>query len=188
MAPWNYNGTEEKTVAGLDWVLVVVRDKEDPTQVVAQKAVLLKNNGSLINADGGTQITFNDVIPDRYFVSVHHKSHLAVLSAQTYELLSTSVSGDGPFGDLDLSRPNQVMGDNQLKQVSNNPIKYALRAGDYNQDGSINNLDLSLWAQNGAALNQYLAIDADGNAVVNNQDYNLSKRNEGVNGVPELNN
>ena len=190
VAPWNYNGDEQIATAKdglIDWVLLVVRDKADPNTIITQKAVLLKEDGTLVDAIGNDLISFDSIYADRYYISIHQKSHLAILSS-TPLLFISNQADVASITEFVIDDETKVLGDQQLAQLSSNPLKYGLKAGDFNQDGSINNLDLDLWAQNGAVLNQYLSIDADGNAIVNNKDYNFSKRNQGQEAVESLRN
>ena len=61
-APWNYNGgetlTSGSTSSYVDWVLVELRNSSNPTQVVARRAAILKNDGTLLNTDGTTGVSF----------------------------------------------------------------------------------------------------------------------------------
>jgi len=50
---------------------------------------------------------------------------------------------------------------------------YVMIPGDFDGNAVINNLDYNLWYSSNSAINQYLKWDADGNAVINNLDYNL---------------
>ena len=61
-----------------------------------------------------------------------------------------------------------------------------LYAGDYDGNAIINNLDFNQWKQNAAAINQYLNTDGDANGVNNNLDFNLWRRNGSQIGTLEL--
>lgn len=171
-APWNYAGTESVVVFPAnvtDWILVVARDNAGV--IKAQKAAFLTNDGNLIAPDGGT-LTFADL--SDFYVSFHHKSHLAVMSNKAVvsnELIDFTTA------------ENIARGTKQLKLMG---TKYVLFAGDYDGNGINNNLDYNLWRANRAAVNQYLAIDGNGDGVVNNLDYNLWKRNAAKIGSTEI--
>ncbi len=61
-----------------------------------------------------------------------------------------------------------------------------LYVGDYDGNAIINNLDFNQWKLNAAAINQYLNTDGDANGVNNNLDYNLWRRNGSQIGTLEL--
>lgn len=64
----------------VDWVLIELRDKNDSTKVLAQKAALLQCDGDVVDVDGVSSVRFQ-VIADEYFVAVHHRNHLAIMTA-----------------------------------------------------------------------------------------------------------
>ncbi|TDH20811.1 hypothetical protein EXU57_20665 [Segetibacter sp. 3557_3] len=87
--PFNYRGTE---LAGshlfvsnpdiIDWVLIEIRTASNPLTVVARKAALLKQDGTIISSDSAaTKITFEGIAPGSYYVSIRHRNHLGIRSA-----------------------------------------------------------------------------------------------------------
>lgn len=51
--------------------------------------------------------------------------------------------------------------------------QYALFAGDFDGNAIINNLDYNIWVTDNAAVNVFRFWDVDGNGIINNLDYNL---------------
>ena len=126
-----------------------------------QVAGFININGELVGVDGSLGIPVSNT--NTYF-SIHHKSHLAVMSATSYS------GGVYDFtSDLSLTIGN----DQQIKQGNH----YMMYAGDFDCNGIINSLDFNEWKQNGASLNQYLNVDGDANSIINSLDYNLWVRN-----------
>jgi len=161
--PWLYNGQESaQTIPNsiLDWVLVITRDGNGLP--LESYACFINTNGELVGLDGQLGIPVEQ--SSSYF-SIHHKSHLAVMSATPYA---------GGVYDFTTSA-SQAMGNAQLKEQNG---KYVLYCGDYDGNGNINAADFNNWASNSAVLNQYLFIDGDGNGVINATDYNLWVRNK----------
>ena len=85
-APWNYAGTESAFITSnsdiVDWVLIELRTGPSPsaaTNVVATKAALLKSNGTIVDADGVTNLNF-DVAPGNYYIVIYHRNHLPIMS------------------------------------------------------------------------------------------------------------
>lgn len=65
--------------AVVDWVLVELRNKIDPTQVVATKSALLQRDGDIIGVDGYPRILFNVPVAE-YHIAVRHRNHLGVMT------------------------------------------------------------------------------------------------------------
>ena len=161
-APWLYTGSESTTSIPLDvvdWILLVTRSADG--QILEQVAGFVNINGELVGVDGILGISVSNT--NTYF-SIHHKSHLAIMSATAYS------GGVYDFTtDLSLTMGN----DQQIKQGNH----YMMYAGDFDCNGIINSLDFNKWKQNGASLNQYLNVDGDANSIINSLDYNLWARN-----------
>ena len=163
-SPWNYMGNESVLAIPkgvVDWILINTRDAAGNT--LNQAAGFVTQSGDLMSTDGTLGIPITDAIGKSF--SIHHRSHLAVLSASPY---------NGGVYDFTTST-SQAMGNNQLKLVQG---KYMLYGGDYDALGIINNLDYNNWRIQGAFLDQYLSVDGDGNGIINNVDYNLWIKNK----------
>lgn len=163
--PYNYAGAENNNNIGtdiVDWVLVELRDPNNETIVVAQKAGLINLAGSLRSASGTGPIMFDNAPAGDYLVVIHHRGHVSVMSQNLVTLPNTS---------LDLSQSsNAVKGSNQLKSVNGS---FVMRAGDYDRSGTINFSDFILWLQNNNTLSSYLFMDGDGNGTINFTDFIL---------------
>lgn len=170
--PWNYSGSE--TLGNIpnevvDWILLQSQNADGT--VLGQAVGLLDKDGEILNIQGIPGVNLTASYGN--YISIHHRSHLAVLSANVYN-----------GGILDFTNSlNIVQGSNQLKL---NGGKYMLFSGDYDGTGVINSEDFNLWKVQGAAINQYLSIDGDGNGVVNSLDYNLWIINRSKVGVPNI--
>lgn len=71
-------------------------------------------------------------------------------------------------------------------QLINQNGYYVMIPGDFDGNAVINNMDYNLWYSSNSAINQYLKWDADGNAVINNLDYNLWYANRSKIGYPAI--
>lgn len=71
--------------AVVDWVRVELRNKNNPTQVVATRSALLERDGDVMGVDGYPRLLFN-VPADNYFVAVRHRNHLGVMSQSAIAL------------------------------------------------------------------------------------------------------
>ncbi len=167
--PFNYNGNETNQSSRndiTDWVLLEVRENQNPQNVVQRQAVLLTQSGQLLSADGNTNILFPSLSTGNYYLAIRHKSHLGVISSVTIPLGPTT-----PVSYDYTSAVSQALGNEQLDNLPNSN-QVGLFAGDFDNNGLINNVDFNQWKVNSAAVNVYLPIDVDGNGIINNIDFN----------------
>ena len=64
----------------VDWILLELRDKDDNTLVIKKRAAFLLDDGHIVDLDGISPVGFNVTNAD-YYVSVYHRNHLSILSA-----------------------------------------------------------------------------------------------------------
>ncbi len=162
-APWYYMGTESVTSLPnnvVDWVLVATRTPAG--EIIEQTAGFVNNEGFLVDLQGNMGIP---VTNNQTYFSIHHRSHIAVMSNKPYEneLYNFTVA------------PSQAAGFSQLKSYNGLLVMYS---GDYDGNGIINNLDYNNWTNKSAELNIYDSVDGDGNGIINSLDYNLWRRNQ----------
>ncbi|MBL1214913.1 MAG: hypothetical protein HND52_16255 [Ignavibacteriae bacterium] len=87
VAPWNYSGFE-KVPSGfftshpdiVDWVLIELRTSETENTTVAKRAAFLNKNGTLVEIDGVSPISFFVDSTIQYFVVIRHRNHLDIMS------------------------------------------------------------------------------------------------------------
>jgi len=88
--PWNYEGDESVSVIPsgvVDWVLVELRDKNDSNIIHGTRAGFLLSTGKIVDLDGTSGLSF--LLPeDDYFISVIHRNHLSVMSANPVVITS----------------------------------------------------------------------------------------------------
>lgn len=180
LPPYFYAGSEyidQNTSDMIDWVLVEARSATNPDSVLARKAAILYENGTIGEASGTPGIVFGEFSTTQIYLVIHHKSHLGVISDSPLSLNGGTASYDFTI------TPSRAAGTNQQKLVGNRAVLFA---GDFDQNGIINNLDFNLWNQNSALINLYLNWDADGNGIINNQDFNLWINNRSKVGEPTV--
>ena len=90
--PWSYPGTETASITVgsdiVDWVLVELRTGDTPstaTTVVETKAALLKSDGTIVDADGFTNLNF-DVPSGDYYIVIYHRNHLPIMTPTAISL------------------------------------------------------------------------------------------------------
>ena len=81
---YNFVGGGGETVnltnnsAIVDWVVVELRDRNDPSQIIASKAALLNSDGGIIEPATLMSPIYFNVVPDRYLIVVRHRNHLGL--------------------------------------------------------------------------------------------------------------
>ena len=66
----------------VDWVLIELRTGNTPEESVtrAKKAAMVKSNGVVVDVTGSDELKFFGVPPGDYYIVVHHRNHLSVMS------------------------------------------------------------------------------------------------------------
>ena len=166
--PWNYTGNESfssgPSATMVDWVLVELRSASNPSQVVARRAAVLKNNGHLLETNATEGIVFSNVNPGAYYIAVYHRNHLAIMSAAPVPLSSNSTLYDFT------TAMNKAYGQNPMVELV--PGNFGMYATDGNADGIVNTSDRDdVWLiQNGNM--GYLEGDFNMNSGVTVHDVN----------------
>ncbi|MEO0469020.1 MAG: lamin tail domain-containing protein [Bacteroidota bacterium] len=112
--------------AVVDWMLVELRSGLD-SSLVQQQAVLVQRDGDLMNVSGDTVLIFSGAQPADYYVSVRHRNHLGMMSAN---VVSLSLA----LTDIDFSSQSGA-GTHAQREIL--PGVFALWAGDADADGTI---------------------------------------------------
>ncbi len=79
--------------AVVDWVLVELRNKNNPATIVATRAALLQRDGDIVGTNGYQRLLFS-VTADNYFIAVRHRNHLGVMTSTSQALTSAQRSID----------------------------------------------------------------------------------------------
>lgn len=77
----------------IDWVVVELRDKITPANVLLTRAALLQRDGDVVDLDGTSPVTFY-CLPDNYYVAVRHRNHLGVMTLSSLALNATPTTVD----------------------------------------------------------------------------------------------
>jgi hypothetical protein len=158
--PYNYPGAEYKStfpVNVVDWVFIELRDQANNATVVSRRSALLTSSGDIVDLDGVSPVTFS-MGSDFYYVAIHHRNHLGVLS-------DAAVDFTTGMGTVDFTTGNS----GQLQVMSG---VWALVKGDVNAEGLMNNTDLVAIAPEAAIglSNVYSLYDVNMDGLVNNTD------------------
>ncbi|MBS1939541.1 MAG: hypothetical protein JST38_01505 [Bacteroidetes bacterium] len=133
------NGGGESTTADVlavtgadrvvDWVVVELRNKNNPAVVLATHSALLRRNGTIVDEDGISDVEFQGVPADNYYVAVRHRNHLGIMTAAAVPLTATATLKDFTNGSVALAG-----GTASTKLVG---TTRCLWAGDANFNGSV---------------------------------------------------
>jgi len=184
IAPFNYAGTESvgsiPNANIVDWVLVEHRkpatglpaDASSAT-ITGRKAAFLLNNGTVVDLDGVTPLSFNITKQGSSFVVIRHRNHLGVLSN------SIPSNAAGTFANDYSSLANSY----KAPGVPSDPVlllsggsKYGLWAGDANKNGVVNVTDVNaIKIAIAGSASGYLFTDANLSNSINVTDVNLTK-------------
>jgi len=149
------------TVGGIpsgvvDWVLLELRKEATPDVVAATQVAFVKNDGSIVNPDGTSPVKMYGVTDDNYYIVIKHRNHLAVMSATTVSLSSSSALYDFTTGS------DKFYGNNSGAKDLGLGV-WGMIAGDGNGNGQVQNDDSeNIWKS------------ANGTSGYKNSDYNMN--------------
>ncbi len=170
-APWNYSGTESVSSMYpdiVDWVLIEIRGGTTGNSQIGRRAGLLKRNGVVVDLDGNSLLHFPSINTGNYYVVVHHRNHLPIMSKNLVPLGPNSILYDFT------NSIDKAYGTNSMVLLS--PGKYGAFAGDDDSNNSVNVLDYGIVANN-LLLTGYRSGDTNMDGTINVLDYGLIASN-----------
>lgn len=166
--PWNYNGAETvDTIAPniVDWVLIELRTGLLSGTKISTRAALLKNDGSIVDNDGTSQVRFVGVEPGAYYIVLRHRNHLDIMSGTAIPISPNSELYD--FTDSQTMA--YTTGPDPMNDLGDG--KFGMIAGDADADGVVDYEDdlLIKWIPN-FGLDGYYPADFNMNGTVDYED------------------
>ncbi len=73
----------------VDWVMVEFRNQHDSSQVLSTRSALIQRDGDIVDLDGVSSLRFRKLKSDHYFISVRHRNHLGLMTANKFEILAS---------------------------------------------------------------------------------------------------
>lgn len=127
----------------VDWVEVELRTgTASGTKVGTNRAGILKSDGTIVDKDGAA-FTMPQADGSDYYLVIHHRNHLSVMSSAAVSPSSGSYTFDFTTAQAN-SYSNGSDGAVQVGSV------FAMFSGDSDDDGDVDGTDLTTWrAQNG---------------------------------------
>jgi hypothetical protein len=148
----------------VDWVLIELRTGTASGTTVGTRAALLKSDGTIVDVDGTSPVSFAWLPEGNYYVVIRHRNHLAVMTANPVTLSYSSVLYDFSTAQT------QAYGSNAEKDLGGGV--FGMWMGDVNSDGVVK--------YNLANNDRLLIYNRIGNAGVNitvsgyyNEDINM---------------
>ncbi|WP_375239496.1 hemagglutinin protein [Aurantibacter sp.] len=127
-----FNTTGDNAI--VDWVWIELRDETDNTIVEASRSALLQRDGNIVDVDGTSYVEF-ELASGNYYVSIHHRNHLGIISNGTITLAKAVTIVD--FTDVN----NQITYGSNAQTTFGMPTDVVgMWAGDVNNDGRLNYL------------------------------------------------
>lgn len=190
-APWNYTGSENVTEIPtdvVDWVLLEIRSgitakpHRSMTQLLQKKtgeisnlaatlgfrAAFIKNNGMIVDLDGSSEVAVSQVTAGQYYVVVHHRNHLSIMSAAA----ATFSNQNSPLYDF-TTGSNQYYGGGAIEL---SPGVWGMIAGDADATGTVDANDrAATW--NDRNINGYQGGDCNLSGTVDANDRAITWNN-----------
>lgn len=159
----------------VDWVLIELREAGSAAAAnnaakVGSAAGFLMSEGSVKATDGTSNLTvsLSGNTGADFFVVIYHRNHLPVMSAN-----AISQSGGTYTIDFTSNSANTYQTTSALVSLSGS--KFGMPAGDTDNDGHIDGIDLGIWQTNNGAVFNYSStgvadfnLDGEVNAVDRN--------------------
>jgi PKD repeat protein len=171
--PWNYNGTESVVSIPnsniVDWILIELHDAANATSVnsgtkISEQACFMKADGTLVDLDGSSYLSFDQSITQSLFIIIKHRNHLDILSANALTETGGIYSYDFTTSSI------QAFGTESQKDLGSG--LFGMFAGDANGDGVVDEFDKSdLWDTESGS-NGYLPSDLNMDGESENMDKN----------------
>ena len=164
----------------VDWVFLELRTgTTTATTVVATRAALIKSNGSIVDMNGTSPVTFN-AAPGNYYIAIKHRNHVGfrtnaaiALSATTSSLKDFTISDPLAVGYV----PTYGIDAMQNKGVS----VQSMWPGEGVIDGFVDTDDfLQFGAFNSAVTDEYHQFDFNLDGSVDTDDYFLFVQSNGI--------
>ncbi len=149
----------------VDWVFMELRSEMDSTSVIATRSALLQKDGDIVDTDGISPVSFF-VSDGAYYVSVRHRNHLGVMTAEPLLLKTgevTSIDFTDPSTPTFGEHAQKLIGEKQVLWGGNaNPDKWVILSGGGlalpDRDMIFFDIFLNLWLANPDSVIKYNSV------------------------------
>lgn len=175
-SPYNYNGTESVDSSFFashpditDWVMIELRQHDTSTSFISRRAAFIRTDGKIVDLNGISPVTFNDVTADTYYIIVYHRNHIISMSSSGLAFGTSTTSYDFTTGT------GQFYG-GDAKDLGGGV--FGMYAGDPENDGRVNHQDLNEESIQQSSI-QYNKADTNMDGEVDAADYEPTDSNIG---------
>lgn len=132
-------GYTSSTVASIpnsdivDWVLVELRTGTTSGTKVDERAAFIKSDGTIVDTDGTSPVTFTGLSADDYYVVVRHRNHLAIMTSSAIPLSSNSA----PYDFTSAQSQAYSSGSDPMIDLLDDATVFGMWMGDVNSDGIV---------------------------------------------------
>jgi len=114
--------------AVIDWILVELRDANDPSIILSTRSGLVQRDGEVVDMDGVSPLGFEALTEGDYYIAVRHRNHLGAMSSAAVTLSENAMAlVDFTTGD--------TWGSHAQKDLNNG--SFALWAGSPDNAGQV---------------------------------------------------
>jgi len=82
---FDYQGAERVSMIPnnsiVDWVLLELRTDFSTATFAKRRAAFLKSNGDIVDLDGSSPVSFSGLLNGDYYLVIHHRNHLSIMSS-----------------------------------------------------------------------------------------------------------
>lgn len=119
----------------VDWVFLELRNTPGGNNVLQTRSALVQRDGDIVDVDGKSPVTFNNVDPGNYTVAVRHRNHLGLSTdPATFTPFLTSKQSTAPLVDFTASA--FLFGGSSAHGAASDG-KYVLWGGNANMNGVV---------------------------------------------------
>jgi Calcineurin-like phosphoesterase len=111
----------------VDWILVELRDANNPATVLRTRVGLLQRDGDIVDTDGASPLRFK-MNPGNYHVAIRHRNHLGAMTALPVAVGTVPTT-------VDLSAPAMNTWGTEARKTMGNVM--VLWSGDVLRDGAV---------------------------------------------------
>jgi hypothetical protein len=173
-----YDGTESNASPPanvVDWVLVELRTSTTLASKVATQPALLLNDGSVVSyRDGSSYLRFESLSPGDYYVVVHHRNHLSIMTSSTHAL---AAAHETPALYNYTTAAGQAYGSSAMKD--NGDGTFSMFATDGYVDNQATASDNNAWQNDNGNINVYYLTDFNMDGQVSATDQTIWQVNNG---------
>jgi len=155
----------------VDWVYVEIRS--DKTTTVRGESMFLLSDGSIVDGKDETRANFHNLPPGNYYLVIHHRNHLPIMSKFPVPLVESGSSSVV----LTVKDNVYTVGEaNAMKELETGI--YGMYAGDASPNGRITIGDFDVWSNSFITRDSgYKASDLNLNGLVTISDFDIWSNN-----------